>query len=64
MTKYVLNYWVYGIVALIFTGLYALITWSLCWEMFPISLCTLYLRQMTIRIMIRTGRKSRFPGSN
>ena len=43
MTKYVLNYWVYGIVALIFTGLYALITWSLCWEMFPISLCTLYL---------------------
>ena len=43
MKKYVLNYWVYGIVALIFTGLYALITWSLCWEMFPIALCTLYL---------------------
>ena len=43
MTKYVLNYWVYGIVALIFAGLYALITWSLCWEMFPIALCTLYL---------------------
>lgn len=43
MTKYVLKYWVYGIVALIFTGLYALITWSLCWEMFPIALCTIYL---------------------
>lgn len=43
MTKYFLNYWVYGIGAVIAAGLYSIITGHFCWEMLPVALCTFYL---------------------
>ena len=43
MMKYLLNYWIYGIGAVIAAGLYSMITGNLCWAMLPIALCTFYL---------------------
>ena len=43
MTKYFLNYWVYGIGAVIAAGIYSIITGHFCWEMLPVALCTFYL---------------------
>ena len=43
MMKYLLNYWIYGIGAVIAAGLYSMITGNLCWDMLPIALCTFYL---------------------
>lgn len=43
MMKYFLNYWVYGIGAVIAAGLYSIITGHFCWEMLPVALSTFYL---------------------
>lgn len=43
MKQYLLKYKVYAVLALLFAAVYSLLIHRICWEMFPISLVTLYL---------------------